>query len=188
MEVRSSRRMRTLVTQMAHRGLSANEIARALISMMARSTTLQSEAGYIDARPLTTNSTKLSCDARPDHTLGQSRRSHRVRGMSAFAPNSGRSAALPRLIEWRSERGARQPSVQERTPGSAIGGHLLRMLARDHGRESHNSRLQNVVGKDLRLNDPVRSMTFMPTRPLPFRTPASPSLITRRADLTIEAA
>ncbi len=38
MEVRSSQRMRTLVTQMAHRGLSANEIARALIPMMARST------------------------------------------------------------------------------------------------------------------------------------------------------
>ena len=37
MEVRSSGRMRTLVTQMAHRGLSANENARALISMMARS-------------------------------------------------------------------------------------------------------------------------------------------------------
>ena len=39
MEVRSSRRMRTLVTQMARSGLSANEIARALISMMARSVT-----------------------------------------------------------------------------------------------------------------------------------------------------
>ena len=39
MEVRSSRRMRTLVTQMARRGLSANEIAGALISMMARSPT-----------------------------------------------------------------------------------------------------------------------------------------------------
>jgi hypothetical protein len=38
MEVRSSRRVRTLVTQMAPRCLSANEIARALISMMARST------------------------------------------------------------------------------------------------------------------------------------------------------
>ncbi len=37
MEVRSSRRMRTLVTQMACRGLSANEVARALISMMAGS-------------------------------------------------------------------------------------------------------------------------------------------------------
>src|SRR3974377_221166 len=35
MEVRSSRRMRMLVTQMAHRGLSANENAGALIAMMA---------------------------------------------------------------------------------------------------------------------------------------------------------
>ena len=52
MEDRSSRRLRTLVTQMAPRGLSGNEIARALISMMAGSTNaLQSEAGYIDARP-----------------------------------------------------------------------------------------------------------------------------------------
>ena len=39
MEDRSSRRLRTLVTLMAHRGLSANENASALISMMARSTT-----------------------------------------------------------------------------------------------------------------------------------------------------
>jgi hypothetical protein len=51
MEVRSSRRVRTLVTHLAHRGLSANEIAGALISMMARSTTLQFKVGYIDARP-----------------------------------------------------------------------------------------------------------------------------------------
>jgi hypothetical protein len=38
MEDRSSRRMRALVTLMAHRGLSAKEIADALISMMAGST------------------------------------------------------------------------------------------------------------------------------------------------------
>ncbi len=38
MENRSSRRVRTLVTRTARRGLSANEIACALISMMARST------------------------------------------------------------------------------------------------------------------------------------------------------
>ena len=31
---------------------------------------LQSEAGYIDARPLTANSTKTSCNARLDHTYG----------------------------------------------------------------------------------------------------------------------
>ena len=53
MEVRSSRRMRTLVTQMADLRpvRSANEIARALISMMAGSATLQTKAGYIYARP-----------------------------------------------------------------------------------------------------------------------------------------
>jgi hypothetical protein len=70
MEVRSSRRMRTLVTRLAPRGLSANELARALISMMARSTRLQSEAEYIDAGPLTASSSKSSCNARPDHTYG----------------------------------------------------------------------------------------------------------------------
>src|SRR3984893_843215 len=31
---------------------------------------LQSKAGYIDARPLTASSTKISCNARPDHTSG----------------------------------------------------------------------------------------------------------------------
>jgi hypothetical protein len=35
---------------------------------------LQSEAGYIDARPQTDSSTKTSCNARPDHTKGQKRR------------------------------------------------------------------------------------------------------------------
>jgi hypothetical protein len=34
--------------------------------------TLQSEAGYIDARPhIRARSTKPSCNARPDHALGQ---------------------------------------------------------------------------------------------------------------------
>src|SRR5258708_34107076 len=31
---------------------------------------LQSEAGYIDARPQTDSSPKTSCNARPDHTFG----------------------------------------------------------------------------------------------------------------------
>ena len=39
MEVRSSERVRTLVTQMARRGLSVNKVTRALISMMVRSET-----------------------------------------------------------------------------------------------------------------------------------------------------
>ena len=32
--------------------------------------TLQQKAVYIDARPLSANSTKFSCNARPDHTSG----------------------------------------------------------------------------------------------------------------------
>jgi hypothetical protein len=40
---------------------------------------LQSEAGYIDARPQTDSSTKTSCNARPGHTLGQKHRfDHRL--------------------------------------------------------------------------------------------------------------
>src|SRR4030095_16601119 len=69
MEDRSSRRPRTLVTLMAQRGLSANELSGALISMMARSTrftqrpdTLMQDRHRHFAEP--------SCDARPDHTYG----------------------------------------------------------------------------------------------------------------------
>ena len=46
------------------------------------------EAAYIDARPPTASSTKLSCNARPDHTLGHLRRSSHVRDMSALPPTA----------------------------------------------------------------------------------------------------
>ena len=72
MEDRSSRRARTLVTHEAQRGLSANEIACALISMMARSTCCSNR------RPNTLTQDRISqrrpkafCTARPDHKLGQ---------------------------------------------------------------------------------------------------------------------
>ena len=79
MEVRSSRRMRTLVTRMALRGLSANELARALISMMARSTTrsnqrpdtlMQDRSPPVRRNPLATHGRTIHCDAGPDHTFG----------------------------------------------------------------------------------------------------------------------
>src|SRR5258707_2702142 len=70
MEVRSSRRMRTLVTQMVQsRPVRSRERTRADIHDGPEQM-LQSKAGYIDARPLTASSTKISCNARPDHTLG----------------------------------------------------------------------------------------------------------------------
>jgi hypothetical protein len=90
MEDRSYRRMRTLVTPTARSGLSANQIAGALISMMARSTTqLQSEAGYIDARPHLPRSTKTSCTARPDHTCGvRIDKTHSEQNESALPPKA----------------------------------------------------------------------------------------------------
>ena len=85
MEVRSSRRMRTLVTQMAQLGLSGNEIARADIHD-GPEPALQSKAGYIDARPLTANSSKSSCYARPDHTFGSF--STKFSGVCLSAPSA----------------------------------------------------------------------------------------------------
>jgi hypothetical protein len=52
MEKRSSPRIRTLLARSAGRGIAAYQIGCVRISMMARSTKpLQSEAGYISARP-----------------------------------------------------------------------------------------------------------------------------------------
>jgi len=50
---RSRRRIRDLVTQLAFKGLSENEIGCARISMMARSNSLHQRAGYRRARPVT---------------------------------------------------------------------------------------------------------------------------------------
>ena len=80
---------------------SANQIARALISMMARSIELQLEAGYIDARPLS-QLDDPSCDARPDHTFGVNTR------ISAGATRTARIRKL-----------AGTPSVRRRLPASA---------------------------------------------------------------------
>src|SRR5271166_5324694 len=58
---------------------------------------LQSEAGYIDARPLTANSRKFSCNARPDHTLGHSRRMPTKAGVGSFPlfPETGHQSKNP---------------------------------------------------------------------------------------------
>src|SRR6266403_4115584 len=70
MEDRSSRRMRTLVTQMARRGLSVNENARALISMMARSRTRSNQRPDTLMQDRICQVDETSCNARPDHTFG----------------------------------------------------------------------------------------------------------------------
>ena len=71
--------------------------------MMARSTTLQHKAGYIDARPPTASSSKSSCYARPDHTFG-SNTSVELSGHVGFTPDSRRIAAGQRTADRRVKR------------------------------------------------------------------------------------
>jgi len=60
----------------------------------AGSATLQTKAGYINARPLATNSSKPSCYARPDHTYG-SFASNRLRPRHVcLSPNRDRRADI----------------------------------------------------------------------------------------------
>jgi hypothetical protein len=56
------------MTYMARQGLSANELARALISMMAPEQTNQRPDTLMRDRYRRID--ELSCDARPDHTFG----------------------------------------------------------------------------------------------------------------------
>src|SRR5262249_55866023 len=95
MEDRSSRRMRTLVTQMAHCGLSANETARALISIMARSTKGSNQRPDTLMQDRTSpNSKQSSCNVRPDHTFGSQGNSASSRSHVRFAPQSGQTAGM----------------------------------------------------------------------------------------------
>src|SRR5258708_9304163 len=60
---------------------------------------LQSEAGYIDARPQTDSSTKTSCNARPDHTFG-SQTARGVLGMSVHPPSKTRHRKCARHVPY----------------------------------------------------------------------------------------
>ena len=57
--------------------------------------TLQSEAGYSNARPHQPRSTKTSCTARPDHTGGSFASIHDVPLHVRFTPDSDRIADIP---------------------------------------------------------------------------------------------
>src|SRR5215471_9622088 len=85
-------------------GLSANEIARALISMMARSTTCSNQRPDTLMQDRTSaHSTKSSCNARPDHTLGQERTSAGYLAMSALRHKAD-IAALTRKVRCNQKR------------------------------------------------------------------------------------
>ena len=68
MEKRSHRRIRDLVAHTAFKGLDANEIGCARISMMAGSKRSLQRAEYRCARPIISRSTYPACNARPVHT------------------------------------------------------------------------------------------------------------------------
>ena len=62
--------VRTLVTQLARSRLSRESGRMRADIHDGPEQTLQSEAGYSNARPHQPRSTKTSCTARPDHTIG----------------------------------------------------------------------------------------------------------------------
>jgi hypothetical protein len=83
------------------RGLSGNETARALISMMARSTTRSNQRpDTLMQDRIAARSTKTSCNARPDHTSGQERRYWPRPPTVRCSADSGHNAAPPRTGAW----------------------------------------------------------------------------------------
>ena len=83
------------------RDLSANDVARALISMMVRSDDeLQSETGYIDARPHQPDRRNpLAPHGRTIH-LGQSRTFGAARSMSEFEVQGGKHILVPNSSQF----------------------------------------------------------------------------------------
>ena len=72
---------------MAQRGLSANEFSGALISMMARSTRFKQRPDTL-MQGHHRQFAEPSCDARPDHTLGQTQTTNRLGDKSASPPTA----------------------------------------------------------------------------------------------------
>ena len=86
---------------------------------------LQSKAGYIDARPLTANSAKSTCNARPDHTSGSNSEVRRRNWRRPLFPQQRTSSARPVRSETCHKRThapqqiaslARSPRRQVRVP------------------------------------------------------------------------
>jgi hypothetical protein len=68
MEKRSDRHIRDLVAHTAFKGLDANEIGCARISVMAGSNCSLQRAEYRCARPIISKLSYPTCNARPVHT------------------------------------------------------------------------------------------------------------------------
>src|SRR5258707_436955 len=121
MEDRSSRRMRTLVTQMARRGLSVNEVARALISMMARSTTRSNQRPDTLMQDRICQVDETSCNARPDHTFGSKTDFSGTAASGGYCCKSRKSDDAENFAKIDSELSLRlQPSLAPRSGRSAV--------------------------------------------------------------------
>src|SRR6202022_3348056 len=71
------------------RGLSANQLACALISMMARSTTRSNQRPDTLMQDRICQVDETSCNARPDHTLGQTEKNSPRANVFRVTPESG---------------------------------------------------------------------------------------------------
>src|SRR5215831_17439963 len=101
---------------MAVRGLSANEIARALISMMARSTKRSNQRpDTLMQDRISPNSNKSSCNARPDHTFGSEADIARLPDNVRFTPESGQIAEIA-VCPLRAKSGQSAPIRASRGP------------------------------------------------------------------------
>ena len=92
---RSSRRVRTLVTQLARSRLIRESGRMRADIHDGPEQTLQSEAGYSNARPHQPGRRKTSCTARPDHTDGSNATEMGYLGDVRFPPDSDRTSDIP---------------------------------------------------------------------------------------------
>src|SRR5580693_1502989 len=95
---RSSRRVRTLVTQLARPRLIRESGRMRADVHDGPEQTLQSEAGYSNARPIN-QVDETSCTARPDHTVGSkaSKAAEAVRPCVSATPTQADVNSPPRL-------------------------------------------------------------------------------------------
>src|SRR5215475_1272101 len=82
---------------------------------------LQSETEYIDARPYQPASPKASCTARPDHTLGQQRRSKPAQALVRSTPKC-RHADRQRKLRLAAMKGHSRYHPKQRLASSGFGG------------------------------------------------------------------
>src|SRR5262245_213629 len=112
---------------------------------------LQSEAGYIDARPHQPGSTNPSCTARPDHTMGQTR----TTSLGVACPVSRTADMVPRE-SWPGSRW-QWTGAPARVAGLCPMTTLTNPVSHtDHRRDPERVRLAFLSGPGAESASPVR--------------------------------